>query len=315
MSYGTAISLLNPVQFVPIGYVQPAQYNFIHMDQDWFINRVAFWPFKENYFQKWQLNDTIALQCITNGLAPVQVQVYNDSGNVIDTFNLSQITDAAVNSPLTLWQGSYSLNELSEGYYYLVLTAGTGGTTTSFISEGLWVKETHENTLLFQYTNTRNRQATIFTSGFTPSFRVEGWLDDFDPQSKFTTFEDQPANIVLINGIPYEVHTLNVGDGSGIPDYIRRLLERIMLLSDVKIDGKYFTRNGEAKFEKTDIPGWPMKPWKLKIRDKFNSDVISMTTTGDLDSNLTIEYQINTKNFGDGAGNDNIVQVEKISNS
>ena len=87
-----------------------------------------------------------------------------------------------------------------------------------------------------------------------------------------------------------------------------------MLLSNVKIDGQYFTRNGEAKFEKTDIPGWPNKSWKLRIRDKFNSDAITLTTSGDLDSNLTIEYQINTKNFGDGAGTDNIVQVETINN-
>ena len=314
MNYGTAISKLCPVKFVPMGYVQPSQYNFIHMDQDWFINRVAFWPFKENYFQKWQTNDTINIQCITNGLAPVVVQVYNDSGNVFDTFNLNAITDAAVNSPLTLWQGSYSLASVPEGYYYLVLTAGTGGTTTSFISEGLWVKALHSNTLLFEYTNGRNRQATIFTSGYAPSFRVEGWLENFDSESKFTTFEDQPANIVLINGIPYELFDLNIGDGSGIPDYIRRLLERIMLLSNVKIDGQYFTRNGEAKFEKTDIPGWPNKSWKLRIRDKFNSDAITLTTSGDLDSNLTIEYQINTKNFGDGAGTDNIVQVETINN-
>ena len=314
MNYGTAISKLCPIKFVPMGYTQPSQYNFIHIDQDWFINRVAFWPFKDNYFQKWQKNDVINIQCITNGLAPVVVQVYNDSGNVFDTFNLSSTTDAAVSSPLTLWQGAYSLAAVPEGYYYLVLTAGTGGTTTAFISEGIWVKTTHANTLLFEYTSDRNRQATIFTSGYTPSFRVEGWIENFDSESKFTTFEDQPANIVLINGIPYDLFDLNIADGVGIPDYIRRLLERIMLLSNVKIDGQYFTRNGDAKFEKTDIPGWPNKSWKLRIRDKFNSDTITLTTTGDLNSNLTVEYTINTKNFGDGAGTDNIVQVQTINN-
>lgn len=313
MSYGTAISLLNPIHFVPLGYVQPPQYNFIHMDNDWFINRVNFWPFKEDYFQKWQTNDTISLQCLTNGLAPVQVQVYNDSGNVIDTFNFTSISDTASGS-LSLWQATYSLAALAEGYYYLVLTAGTGATTTAFISEGIWLKAKHDNTILFEYTNTRNRQATIFSSGFVPSFRVEGWLEEPDTQSKFSTFEDQPANIVLINGIPYQVYTLSVGSAKGIPDYARRLLERIMLLSDVKIDGKYFTRNGDAKFERGDVPGWPMNPWKLKIRDKFNLDAMSFTTTGDLDANLTIEYQINTANFGDGAGASNIVQVEKINN-
>uniref|UniRef100_UPI002616120E hypothetical protein n=1 Tax=Hydrotalea sp. TaxID=2881279 RepID=UPI002616120E len=322
MNYGTAISYLNPVKFVPLGYNQPAQYNFIHMDNDWFINRVNFWPFKENYFQKWQTNDIIKLQCITNGLAPVIVQVYNDSGKVVYTFSLTQVNDPAIVAPLILWQGSLSLSSLNAfiadtiagGYFYLVLTAGTGATTTSFISEGLWIRQKHDNTILFEYTHDRNTQATVFTSGFTPSFRVEGWLDEFDSESHFTTFEDQPADMVIINGIPYDLFTLNIADGLGIPDYVRKLLERIMLLSNVAIDGKLFSRNGDAKFEKKDIPGWPMSGWKLKIRSKVNSDAITLTTTGDLDANLTIEYQINTKNFGNGAGQDNIVQVEKINN-
>lgn len=312
MAYGTAIPHLSPVQFVPLGQMQPAAYNFIHLDQDWFIKQVGFWPFKEDYQQKWQTNDLIQLQCVTNGLAPVIVNVIDCNGRQVDTFNFSQKTDPAVKSPLILWQASYSPADLAEGVYYFVLTAGTGGTTTVHISEPQYIASYHDTTILFEYSSPYNRQATVFTTGFAPSFRVEGWIDEYTPQARFATYEDQPANIELLNAIPYMTANLNIGTKGGVPPWVIRLADRIMLLKNVNIDGKGFTRDADAKWDKIDIQGWPKKYWKMQIRESQNSDVKTLTTTGQLNSNLTVAYNIETGAFGDGSGNNNVVQVTKV---
>ena len=313
MNYGTAIPLLSPIPFVPLGKIKAAQYNFLHINEDWFINQVGFYPFKDDYFQKWQQNDTWELQCITNGLAPVSAKIIDSYGKQYDVINFGQVTDNAVKAPLILWQASYSPAALPEGIYFLVLSAGTGGTVTAFISEPMYVRQSWPGTLLAEYYSERNRQATIFSTGYRPSFRVEGWIDNYTPNANFATYEDQGADLEMLNAIPYLNCDLNIGDNGGVPPWVIRLVDRIMLLSSVKWDDKAFTREKEGKWEKTDVPGYPKKYWKLTIREAKNTDVVTLTTDGSLDENLTVEYNIETGAFGDGAGSGNIVQVTKVS--
>jgi hypothetical protein len=324
MKYNLAATHLSPVKFVQLGFMPKERYNFLHIDQDWFINQVGFWPFKENYFQKWQKNDVLELQCITNSLAPVTASLINSSGTVIDTFLYEQVNDNAVKSPLQLWQASYPLTSLEEGVYYLKLTAGTGTTTSVMISEGLHVKERWPMTLLFEYSSTRNRQATVFTSGYAPSFRVEAWLDEYMPNAKYAIYEDQPANLEMLNAIPYMNCTLNVGDNGGVPAWVIRLVDRILLLNRVSIDGVGYTREQDAKWDKIDVPLWPKKYYKIQLRESENSDFIAVyadgsnTSDGSGGSNgsggdtLTVVYNINTDAFGDGADDTETIQVTKL---
>jgi hypothetical protein len=312
MGYATFIPELCPVKFVPLNNVLPAQYHFKHMDGWWSSEQFQNYLDSISYFQKWQQNDIIFLQCMTNGLGPVAIQFLDANGKVVLTDSLTATSDSAVKSPYILYQKSFGLNSFAEGVYYITLTAGTGGTVTSFISEGLYIKADHPDTLLFEYSNSRNKQSCIFSSGYTPSFRVEGWLDGFTPAAHFSTFEDQPADITVINGIPYRIHTLNIGYGRGIPAWAIDKLSRILLLDNTNCDGLGITRNGDKDFTKVDVPGWPFKYWTIEIREEDNRDGVTLNTTGQLDQNVTVEYQINTKGFGDGDKGDNVVIIQTI---
>jgi hypothetical protein len=204
-----------------------------------------------------------------------------------------------------------TFEDIEEGVYAIVLTAGTGATLAQFISEKIYLKEDWPMTLLFEYTNNRNKQSTIFNSGYSPSIRVEGWISDFEPVGKFATYEDQPADIQLLNGIPFRKYKLNIGINDGVAPWVIDKINRIMLLTNTKIDGLAYTRNADAQFEKVDVPGWPMKYWALEIREAQNRDSVTLDINGELNSDLTVVYNINTRAFGDGS-EDNIVQVTEI---
>jgi hypothetical protein len=312
MGFETFIPHLCPVKFVPLDLTYPAQYNSRSMDNDWFTEQIKFWANRKNYFQKWQSSDIIKIQCQTNGLGPVQVQVLNVKGKVLQTVGLALVVTTAVAPPRQVFQGDIALNTLSEDVYYLLLVAGSGGTTTKFISEGIHLKANWPMTRLIEYKHNRNKQSTIFTEGYDPAIRVECWIDNFSPEAKFSTAEDQPADLEIIDGIPFRKHKLNIGTGHGIPDWMIDKISRVLLLSDTKIDGIGYTRNVDAKFEVQSVLGNPRRWWAIDIRESSNRDGITLTTDGVLDENITVVYNIDTKGFGDGAGSSNIVQVTKI---
>lgn len=309
------IPFLSPVQFVKLGAVLPAQYHFKHMDEWWYSEQIQFYVDQPRYAQKWQTSDSIKLQVQTNGLGPVQVDLLDCHGAVQRSTAFSIKSDPAIVAPITLYEGNMVLTSLPEGIYYMLITAGTGSTISQAISEPLHVAEDHPITLLLEYSGTRNKQSTIFSTGYNPSFRFEGWLDGFNAAGTFASYVDQPADIELMNGIPFRTHKLNVGNKAGVPDYVADKVNRILLIgigNKTFIDGLQMTRNDGANMESTVFPGSPLKYWTLDIRESLNKDGITVPTTDNGDqSELTVEYNIETKAFGDGSP-DNIVQVIEV---
>lgn len=310
------IPFLSPVQFVKLGAVLPAQYHFKHMDEWWYSEQVQFYIEQPKYSQKWQNNDSIKLQVQTNGLGPVRADLLDCHGVVQRTVQFDIKSDPAIVAPIVLYEGNMVLVDLPEGNYYILITAGTGATISQAISEPLHVAEDHPLTLLLEYSGTRNKQSTIFSTGYNPSFRFEGWLDGFGPAGTFATYVDQPADIELLNGIPYRKHKLNIGNESGVPNYIADKVNRILLIgigNKTFVDGLQMTRNESAELEAVVFPGSPLKYWSIDVRESLNKDGISVPITDSGDqAELTVEYNIKTKAFGDGSP-DSIVQIPIVT--
>lgn len=313
MSYGIAVSYLNPVKFYPLDFTKPAAYNIIHADQDLFSEQQKNLTFPASYNLKWQKTDTIPFQVLTNALSPVVGTIYDTCNVEIDTFNFVQKTDPAVKAPFILWEAQYALSGIDEGIYQLKITAGIGDTLAELKSELIDVKDSHPNTFLFEYSDTRNKLGMVFTTGFIGRLRVEGNLFNYDSDSNYSQFEDQPADLELVNGIPFDLFQLVVGWRSqGVPPYIRKIIEMILLMESCEIDGLEFTRSKDAKFEKQDIAGWGMANWSILIRNRVNQNSLTVTTDGSIDDQMVITHNINTKLFGDG-NIDNTIQVESIN--
>jgi hypothetical protein len=303
------IPFICPVHFVPLAYTKDPRYNTYTMDQDWFKNRVTDWIDSNDYFAPWQTNDIISLQCQTAGLSPVTAQFVDCNGrNVGSPIDIPSMSDPAILSPQTLFQGAIPLNTYAEGKYYILYTMGVGGAMASFISEGIWIKSYWPKSQLVEYSNTRNKLATVFTSGYKPSIRMLSQISRFTPKSKFTEYIDEPQDVTLLNAIPYDTWKWTIGFDTGIPDYMMRKIDRIMLLDTTLIDGDQYSRDGNANVEKQNFPGQPKEYLMLDIRKALNEDGITLNTAGQLDDQQQAGYVLDANAFGNNSGQ-NLINV------
>jgi hypothetical protein len=273
------ISHICPLKFVPNGITRNPQYNFIHMDDDWFINQVQFWIFKENYFQKAQLNDTIPIQILTNGIGSGNVLVYDCHAKLIATVPLIANASTPLQAPyiqLECTISPASLGFTSQVYYFVIQAGGA----TPVISEGVQFATVWPRTMLWQYSNSQNKQSTVFSTGYQGAFRAEAWLSEFSAEAKFTTYEDQPMDIVLLNNINYRKFKLNVAAPKGVPDWVWDKVRRIMGLDTVTIDGHAYTLDDGAKGEVKNSDSWPKRYWSIDIREAVNSEGVTFNASG-----------------------------------
>ena len=302
-----SFSILLPMQFVPITNDSTGDNEFKPMDSDLYMNRLQFFMQKpQPYFIPWQQSDTISLQCITGGCTPPSISVIDCSGYNHATYTWNKI-DFALSGGKMLYELNIPLNNLDEGIYYLCSNAATG---IALMSEGFMVKAVWEDTLLITASNTRNKLKTIYSTGYNPTYRIHGWISDYVPSAKFTTYEDEPANITLLNSLPYNKYTMYIGCPTGVPDYVARMVNSIMLLDTVFISGVQFTREADAQIVVENIDtSYAMNNYTLDIREYNNNT--SVTFKG-------IEYDASGMMIGilptlDGIGDYNDSETIKIT--
>lgn len=313
MALGGFTGHVDPIKRYPLGQQKSAAYNFLHLDEGWFRDQVGFWPFGGHYSQKWQTTDLLQMTFLTNGIGPVMDQLIDRTGKVFLTINYTQVVDPTVPADLIVWRATQDLSGVAPGRYWLKTTIGSGSAIVGFISEPQDIADYWPVTFRLEYTDTDNKQAMPFAGGaWIPQFRVEGWIDDYDFPDEGTQYINQPQNIVNIDSVPYETARGNLGNEStGIPPWVHRLVARIMTLQQVKIDGKYFTRDKGAKWAKTTVEGSPLIWASLQLRETVVLDGVVNTTTGQLaGADLSVSYFINTKAFGPGG---TVVQIIKVA--
>ena len=316
MSPNTLFSpFLNPLQWVPAGQVLGTGYHTKDFNLFWFNEQVSNWVQQQDYCPPWQQSDTIQLNFISNQLTPCTWALYacSNSSAPISTGSLTNTPSTALNINEILWRGAVPMTGLS-GKYYMTITAGSGAATVVYISEGFVVAADQPGTLLFEYTNSINKQAFITDDGQIYSKRIFGFFDNrFKPKYKGSFYIDQPQDISIINAIPYETRELWIGMQYGIPDYEIQKIFRIMLLDTINIEGIGYSLDEGAEWEDVFTPGAPMKYWKTTIRREENIDGISASASG-YDTNgaiiATFDAQyLGSNNSGLGTGIPDIIQV------
>jgi hypothetical protein len=306
-----------PVKFVRVDANYLAQHHFKQMDTDFFGNRIDAYSQQENYFQKWQTNDSFDIQFITNGLAAT-LTIVDNNNTLVDTITLSEPTSPTLIPPKQLYTGTIDCSALTAGKtYYLLATFGTDPGAKQFVSEPILVSEDWPGTLLIEYQNDANQTDMIWNNPtFTGKIRVEGFIQGFRPGGRLTQYEDQPMDIVSLDRQPTRGYQLLLGSNFGIPDWMIDKLNRILTLDHLTIDGFAYSLDKDAKLEAIETMGAPMGYWTIAIREENNKAGIAIDATGENDSELTIEYDINTKGFSSNASpanqQDTIIQITEI---
>lgn len=263
---------------------------------DWdFPETVLPWEQSVNYRQPWQLNDTIQLQLQTN-IGPVNFILKTCDGATIDTIQFDQKQQSVTEPGLFIYECSVPLSGYSAGYYYVEIDFGGG---VFVIRSGVLDFATlHANTLLSEFKHVTFREDIIFETGFFPSLRFHGTLKFDRSPSKKTVYEDQVLNELVLRSQKFRKWILSIGGSKGIPDYLHDTIAGIIGCSDFRIDGKYFTCPADADLEPNSIDNYPMRGWKVDLRERYTRGARVYENDEPIDGELVVMVNVDSKGFG-----------------
>lgn len=120
-----------------------------------------------------------------------------------------------------------------------------------------------------------------FGTGFAPMLLVEGAIIYKSPASKDSDFEDQPLDLTLLSSVPFDLYELIIGDARGVPDYMIKMINRILSCKYKKIDNRYYEKSTGAKWEPNEQDGYPARGWRLEMREAENIPFIEFVPGGE----------------------------------
>lgn len=127
------------------------------------------------------------------------------------------------------------------------------------------IVESFPNSILLQYDNYQDDFDTIYGPF---SFRVEGIVlpSDVNFEVSNEDFRDQQYSLTQLSALPYEVHTLTVGLGQGVPNWVARKLNYIFSCSQIQMDNFLVVRSEGSTPQKTILStDSPLFVWKIDI--------------------------------------------------
>lgn len=293
-----ACSRTSPVQMVPYNQPALAKYHTRNRDEFLFKDQIKQWYHRDDYGQIRQIGDIIPLQHISNGLDPVTYELYDyDTGELISgPHNLDTVATKAVPAPKVLWQKLIDTTGWERRNYQIVVK---GFDMPMWKSEPQLLREEWEceDTVLLEYKHSSNTQGIVF-DGATPfigAIRFKGGFSNrFKQKYVAKTFVDQPQDIQMLNGIPYEVGKLYIGQ---VPDYMMLKITRALMMDGATLDGEGFTLDDGADPDEVFTKGAPMKLYSLDIRPT-TAKVSHSVVAGVIDTDSSMIVSVNPQSFG-----------------
>lgn len=132
--------------------------------------------------------------------------------------------------------------------------------------------------VLIEYTHKDNNSVfdNIFWNGSTQmtfklrvpgGFKPSGVSIEVDNEQ----FVNQKQEIVELYAIPYTTRSFILGDVNGVPYYVAEMLNKVLCLSDVRLNGERYVREGNAKPEKAETIGRKeLFIWSVLLRPSSN---------------------------------------------
>lgn len=292
-------SYLNALHWVKYNFTQPPKYKYKTMDDDHHANRNLNYIGRPDYKQKWQKTENIPMQCITKGMGQVVITVYDANGNVYFTDNMAVTSDPAVIAPKTRWDYQLVISGYPDGFYIAVMSSGG---VNLRITEWLDIKEEHRDTLLLDYSDTVNKFGYYWTGVPAPNVRVEAKLLAEYPDSVFTDYTDELADVELLDGIPMQKQLLTLGGGRGtkifgVPDWMGRKISMICLLNRCFADGHHIVRTTDGKFDKKQIVGTPFYQYNIEVAHAHGQFGLSTDETG-ANEDAVVAATLDAQGFG-----------------
>lgn len=194
------------------------------------------------YYQRFSTSDAIVLQAINDTSANVTVKAKNSVSGAQTSF-----TPTKVQLPDGSYASTVQITGLAEGLY--TITMSSGGET--FTSNEFEVCDDHlDETILIEYTNSTNETFTgnAFVIGgnqITFYLRLQGGFKPggYDPRVEVSTYRTQRQELRVLYSQPYARYQLTIGTANGVPVETVELLNEILSLDTIRIDGVRYVRS------------------------------------------------------------------------
>jgi len=297
------IPLLNSENFYEVDAITNPLYQTKHFLSDWWMNNLYYWERynkfydinNPQYFVKKELQDTVTIQfhLPTSGIDSFTLKMLNCDGTPTEVDG-SYLTSTVIAGntfddngtispvPLTTYQYTFILSDIisDEGYYYFVIGfTPTGFSENQVISEPTWIKTSHENTILIEYSNSVNDYDVAFNTLATQfSKRVDATLK-YKPNPKLerTTFRNQQSNQRQLYSRNWRQFEITFGASEGINDVDVDKLSNIFKCDSILIDGKQMLLGEGAEFEATQFSeSYPLYTLKLPLEQYFNNNSVAI---------------------------------------
>lgn len=194
------------------------------------------------YYQRFSTSDAIVLQAINDTSANVTVKAKNSVSGAQTSF-----TPTKVQLPDGSYASTVQITGLAEGLY--TVTMSSGGET--FTSNEFEVCDDHlDETILIEYTNSSNETFTgnafvISGNQITFYLRLQGGFKPggYDPRVEVSTYRTQRQELRVLYSQPYARYQLTIGTANGVPVETVDLLNEILSLDTIRIDGVRYVRS------------------------------------------------------------------------
>lgn len=264
-----ATSIYCPLHLIKYNFSIQHKYHQKDMYEDWSYQRFEGWMNVPFYAQKWQLDDIIKIPIITAGAGALGWVCYDVNGNQYTSGTFTIISAPSVRSPYTLQEADISLSAYDEGLYLFVVKAGD---VNIWISEWCDIKEDHPNTLVVQYSHSKNELNLPWLSynGFL-ELRCEALLEQWEPDSEATDYEDDYADFTILDATYLQKRNLIIGTTKKVPEWMGLKWNAILLKDKVYIGGttsdstKHYTRRASSQMETTKYNGMPYLSYNIEI--------------------------------------------------
>lgn len=203
----------------------------------------------------------------------ILLQVFCDGGEIPTAY----INDKIASTRSRVSFKTYSIND-DVTMYYTYVYPGEGVYTFTIDgkdsnefevcenAEGILIEYTHkDNNSVFDNLFWVGDEQLTFKMRVMGGFKPSGVTMEVDNEQ----FINQYQEIVELYSIPYTTRVFSIGDVNGVPYYIAELINRILCLSDVKIGGESYVREGNSKPEKVETLGRKeLFLWSVTLRLK-----------------------------------------------
>jgi hypothetical protein len=292
---------INPINLVEVSPTLIPQYVSRFMDDYLWANRLSVRQSGvSKYYQPWNNNDVVSVQ-FQNSAGQVVVYLVNCKGKKIDSFIATPKQQNKYQPEYFIYESHIALTPYPEGHYFFIYEIGSP-VRKALISEPIYIKPQHEGTILFQYKHRTFRGNMVFETGIQPSVRVKANLKKQVPKSKDTLYEDQVLDMTILKSTPFRVFDLTLEQ---IPDWYGEIFNWIMGCSDVRLDGRYYTKNGDdAKFEK-EVSAYfdALIDHKLELRESVNRNSKIFDVDEDTTEEFFLTLNVDSKGFADTSQN------------